>query len=97
MHLSSFTWNKLPPCLDLRPHPHQILMCPPSLPMAGGGGGGRAQPPLMFATPPVGNPVKRSIFLLWLYIFEGFGIKSAVSHRGVFWYCLHSMGAQLIF
>ena len=31
--------------------------------------GGGAQPPLMFATP-VGNPVKRSIFVMVIYILR---------------------------
>ena len=56
---------KLPPCFEVGPHPPSNFDVP--LPSQRGGGGG-AQPHLMFATP-MGNLLKRSIFLLWLYVF----------------------------
>ena len=51
------------PMFWLKPPPQSNFDVPP--PSQWGGG---VQHPPMFATP-VGNPVKRSIFLLWLYIF----------------------------
>ena len=44
-----------------------------------------------------GKPCEEVYFFVMVIYILRIGIKFAVSHQSVFWYCLHSMGARLIF